>query len=113
MHFLLLIVLGLILWPIIHHSFKALKGNVICRNCGSIGKSVTISPRSLFLEIVLWCAGLFPGVIYSLWCAHVAYNACGKCHSRDIVPVNSPVGRKLAGDATIDVTPVNKETERR
>lgn len=104
MHVILLIVAGLVLWPILHVS-KRLKDKVICRNCGSIGRTVVISPSNFWVELLLWCSGLLPGVVYTLWCNHAAYNACARCHARDIVPVDSPVGQKLAAEHSTDVTP--------
>jgi len=112
-HFLLLLVLGLVLWPILHSVGRLTHQTVICRNCGTSARSVTVSPRQLLIELLLWFSGLIPGVIYTLWCNHVMYEACAKCKSRDIVPVDSPVGRKLAADTLTDVTPMSESLGRK
>jgi DNA-directed RNA polymerase subunit RPC12/RpoP len=104
MHFMLLLIAGIVLWYFLHGALDLIKENVICRNCGSVGKAKYVSVSNFFIEILLWCAGLVPGVIYTLWCRHTAYNACSKCGSRDIVPVDSPVGRALASQHAADVT---------
>lgn len=103
MHFILLVIAGLVLWHFLHGSLDLIKEKVICRNCGSVSKAKLVTVSNFFVEILLWCAGLFPGVIYTLWCRHTAYEACEKCSSRDIVPLDSPVGRSLAAQHAVDV----------
>lgn len=95
MHLHLIFPLAVLLWIALRALGRLTHHKVICRNCGTQDRSVTISHRSLFLEILLWFAGLIPGVVYTLWCNHTAYEACAKCKSRDIVPVDTPVGRNL------------------
>ncbi len=113
MHVLLLMIAGLVLWPILHRRKGIIKGKVICRNCGSTDKAVIISPSNFTVELLLWCSGVLPGVIYTLWCNYVAYNACAKCASRDIVPIDSPVGRTLAMQhSPTHVAPISEQMGR-
>ena len=113
MHVILLIIAGLVLWPFLHRSKGGIKGKVICRNCGSAERPVIVSPSNFFIEVLLWCAGLVPGVLYTLWCSHVSYSACARCGARDIVPVDSPVGRKLTLQHSADVTPMSEQSGRK
>ncbi len=68
---------------------------IICRNCGYQGKAKKTSKGSIWIEIVLWCCILLPGLIYSIWRLTSKYLACPKCGSKDLVPLDSPVGQKL------------------
>jgi hypothetical protein len=106
---LALIVAGIALWQVTHKFHAPDTHLFICRNCGSCDAPKTVSPRSIWIEIILWFSYLIPGVIYTLWCHYQTYIACNKCGSRDIVPLDSPVGRKLAGQAAQDVTPMSQE----
>jgi len=112
MHLLLLIIAGLVLWKIFHPSVSRGKTQVVCRNCGTKALSKTRSPRSFWIEIILWFSYLIPGVLYTLWCYHHTYEVCGTCGSRDIIPADSPAWRKLAAPYATDVTPLSEEIKR-
>lgn len=47
------------------------------------------------IEIILWLCFLFPGLIYSIWRLSSRHDGCAVCHSRNIVPVGSPLGRQM------------------
>ncbi|WP_156116750.1 YqaE/Pmp3 family membrane protein [Massilia sp. 9096] len=70
----------------------------VCRDCGTTGHTKRVTRGSLLIEIVLWLCFLVPGLIYSLWRISTRYNACRACGSRHVVPLNSPVGAKLAAE---------------
>ena len=109
MNTLLLFIFAIILWQVLHKLGRLTREKSVCRNCGTVARSITLSPRSLFLEILLWFSGLIPGVVYTLWCNHQTHRACEKCRSRDIVPLDSPAGRKLAGATPTDATPISEQ----
>lgn len=71
----------------------------ICIQCGSIGGAKTYTPGSFIVECFLWCFFIFPGVLYSLWRLSGRRKACWLCGAGDIVPVDSPVGKKLIAQA--------------
>jgi hypothetical protein len=50
------------------------------------------------MEIILWLIFIFPGIIYSIWRLTTRYDACTVCRSPDIIPIDSPVGRKILAD---------------
>lgn len=71
---------------------------VICKACGSTNVPRTRTPGSLMIEIILWLCFLIPRLIYSFWRLSKKYKVCRACGSTDIVPVDSPVGRRLADE---------------
>jgi hypothetical protein len=71
---------------------------VVCRNCGHVGKRRTTTPGSFLLEIVLWCCFLLPGLLYSAWRIAKRGKTCEACGSGDVVPADTPIGRKLIAE---------------
>jgi len=70
---------------------------LICSNCGHLGDEKQVTKGSLGIEILLWLCFLIPGLIYSLWRLSSRYSACAHCKAPNLVPVDSPRGRQLAG----------------
>ena len=70
----------------------------ICRDCGSQGSLRTKTKGSIFMEIILWCCFLLPGLIYSVWRMTSRERVCNICGSKNYVPLNSPAGQKLRRD---------------
>lgn len=71
---------------------------MICAVCGSVSNPKTVTKGSIFIELVLWLCFIIPGVIYSIWRLTTRHEACRECGSKNIVPIDSPVGRKLVAD---------------
>lgn len=69
---------------------------LICRDCCTLNdpRARTL-PGSGWIELVLWLAWLVPGIIYSIW-RRGGRPACRSCGSRALLPVESPLGRRLA-----------------
>lgn len=72
----------------------------VCKSCGTIGNRKTMTPGSIGMELVLWLFFLLPGLIYSFWRHAGRYEGCGACGGRELVPVDSPVGRSMVADGT-------------
>ena len=70
----------------------------ICKTCGNVGKPKMVTKGSILIEIVLWLCFILPGLIYSIWRFTSKYEACKKCNSTDLVPKDSPIGKKLLKD---------------
>lgn len=70
----------------------------VCKDCGTTGHAQRVTRGSLLIEIVLWLCFLIPGLLYSLWRLSTRYSACRACGSKNIVPLASPVGAKLAAE---------------
>jgi hypothetical protein len=69
--------------------------SVVCKHCGHYGKPARETKGSIWIELILWLCFLVPGLIYSIWRLNTRGDACSKCGSRDLLPPDSPLGRKL------------------
>lgn len=70
---------------------------VICKGCGESGGNVKMrTPGSTLIELVLWICLVVPGLVYSIWRHSKRHRVCPRCGSADVIPVDSPIGRKLA-----------------
>lgn len=67
----------------------------VCPNCGHKGKPKKVTRGSILMELILWLALLIPGIIYSTWRLTTRYWACPKCGAANMVPLDSPRGKKL------------------
>lgn len=77
----------------------------ICKNCGYCGEEVTNVKGSLGVEIALWLLGLLTmGILlivalpYSLWRVCSKTKGCPKCGAPNMIPIDTPAGRKLVED---------------
>jgi ribosomal protein S27AE len=68
---------------------------IICSNCGTIGKLKKITKGSFFIEVILWLCLIIPGVIYSIWRLTTKHKVCSVCGSGNLIPLNSPAGLRL------------------
>lgn len=68
---------------------------VICSTCGATGRTMTVTPGSFLIELLLWCFFLLPGLIYSIWRLTQKRVACGACGGPTLIPLNSPRGQQL------------------
>lgn len=72
---------------------------VVCTRCLSTGSPKSITPGSIWLELLLWLLFLIPGVIYSVWRITARYKGCLACGAREIIPLASPAAQRLLGNA--------------
>lgn len=75
----------------------------VCRDCETVAEPRRTTQGSIWIELILWLCFLVPGLIYSIWRLSTRYDACAACGSKNIVPLNSPAGRKLAVELPPDV----------
>jgi len=68
---------------------------MVCTKCGFVGQPQDITKGTLVMEICLWLLFLVPGFIYSIWRLASRHKGCPKCKSADMIPVDSPMGKKL------------------
>jgi hypothetical protein len=68
----------------------------VCKQCGTSAEPTSDTPGSILIELVLWLCFIVPGLIYSLWRHSKRRDVCRACHSPDLVPRDSPIGRQLA-----------------
>ena len=69
--------------------------DIVCAQCGYIGKPKVFTPGYFSIEILLWICFLLSGLIYTVWRGSARYKGCPKCGSKEIVPLNTPRGMKL------------------
>jgi hypothetical protein len=70
----------------------------VCKACGSVGEPKKFTPGSFLIEVVLWLCMFVPGLIYSLWRLKGKREVCKTCGSADLVPLDSPMGARLAAE---------------
>ena len=68
---------------------------MICSNCGFIGKPKLYTKGNIGLELILWLMFLLPGLIYSIWRHASRYEGCPQCQASNMIPLDSPMGKKL------------------
>lgn len=83
--------------------------NHICTRCGSIAEPRTHTPGSFFIEVLAWLMFLLPGLLYSMWRISARREVCPTCGAEEIVPCDTPRGRRLAADLGQTI-PVPKAT---
>ena len=66
--------------------------NLICNDCGTSGKTKTVTRGSIFIEIILWLCLIVPGLIYSIWRLTTRRKACAACGSTHLLPLETPGG---------------------
>jgi hypothetical protein len=82
-----------------------MKGPGICGQCGHYGYQQTKVKGSFLIEVVLWLCFILPGLIYSIWRAGARVQVCPSCGAENsMVPPESPVGKKLAAEFSIDLS---------
>ena len=72
---------------------------VICTRCGTRDAPTTATSGSIIIEIILWLTFIIPGVLYSIWRLTTRKKVCRACGSTELVPPDSPLGRKLSAPA--------------
>lgn len=74
---------------------------LICTTCGHIGRAETITKGSFVIELALWLCFIVPGLIYGIWRLSSRTKGCAKCGGQHVIPVDSPVGRKLVSELSV------------
>lgn len=68
---------------------------MVCKTCGHVGETTIHTKGSIGIELVLWLFFIIPGLIYSIWRHSTRGPACASCGGSDLIPANSPMGRKV------------------
>jgi hypothetical protein len=101
-HAFIPLLLVAIIFSLIIRSMKKAKSprskEFICGNCGSMGKAKRAVKGSFWIELLLWLCFILPGLIYSIWRLTSRHSACQECGSSELVPVDSPRGKKLIAE---------------
>jgi predicted RNA-binding Zn-ribbon protein involved in translation (DUF1610 family) len=71
----------------------------VCKDCGYVGpaKGTYRGNACVHFVIAAFLSVFFivPGVIYWLWAVSTIHNVCPECGGESIIPVDSPMGKKL------------------
>jgi len=84
---------------------------LICSQCGYTGEAKTAIKGSMGIELILWIFFIIPGLIYSVWRSGSRHKSCPVCGSTNLIPINSPVGKKLLADQGKKPEEVKQEAE--
>lgn len=95
---LLLGVVGFFAYQIWKGFKSGASGGSVCKSCGYVGAPESAVRGSLGIEIILWLCFIVPGLIYSIWRQSSYYNACPKCGSKEMIPADSPIGKKIIAE---------------
>ena len=66
-----------------------------CTNCETADYPKKHTKGSILIELVLWLMLIVPGLIYSIWRLSTRANVCKHCGSANLVPMDSPAGRRI------------------
>ena len=64
-----------------------------CLDCGAVGPEKQYTPGSFGMMVLLTLLAVLPGLIYWAWRLTCAYQGCGKCASKRIIPADSPAAQ--------------------
>ncbi len=69
---------------------------VICLRCGTVSEKGRLYKEGAFwIECLLWLCCIVPGALYSLWRLSTRTRVCPACESRNMIPLDTPMGQKL------------------
>jgi hypothetical protein len=100
----IVVVIIVILWVTV---LKILfpKEDYICKDCGTVATPKKKIPGSALVELVLWLLFIIPGLIYTTWRVSTQYLICPTCKSKNVVPINSPIGKNLVSETKLHSKP--------
>lgn len=94
METVIVIVVALAVW--LWLSNRESDDDYICRACGHRGVPESGKGGSAWILLILLMLYIIPGVIYWLWRRGTGYKSCPACGSKEVIPVSTPMGQKLA-----------------
>ncbi len=77
---------------------------IVCTRCEQTGTAKTRTKGNFLIELILWLCFFVPGIIYSIWRISSREKVCRNCGSTEIVPADSPAGKKILARAHIGAT---------
>jgi hypothetical protein len=94
------IALVVFLWRAIRDTIHPPPGPImVCAHCGTQDHAKKYTRGSTSIELVLWLAGIVPGLIYSLWRLSSRTWSCPACGSTQLLPPNTPMAKAIAKQA--------------
>lgn len=100
------LILGLLAWLILTVVVRFTRGPLVryCRACGYSGPTRSVVSGHILIEIVLWCALIVPGLIYSIWRVTSRHLVCTSCGSSNVIPPETPVARLGTAEFATELT---------
>jgi hypothetical protein len=77
--------------------------SLVCRSCGTVNNGRLVTRGSFVIEIILWICFLLPGLVYSIWRYNTQFTACNACGGKEMIPVDSPIGRQIVAQNAVKV----------
>jgi len=75
------------------------RDQLICTNCGTIGKPKIVTKGKFAIELVLWIFCCLLGeLIYTIWRNMTKSKRCRSCGSATMLSLDSPMGQKLLAE---------------
>ena len=92
--------MGIVIYVLYHiaSGYKDSAKTWVCKSCGYVGESGSAVRGSLGIEVILWLCFIFPRLIYTIWRRSSEYKACPQCKGDQMIPADSPIGRKIIAD---------------
>jgi hypothetical protein len=94
--FIMIVVLAFCIFAYVQ-SNKKISSAMVCTKCGSSNMKSGLRGSGA-IELILWLFFIVPGLIYSAWRGQKKVHTCLSCGSNEVIPLNSPFGRKLASN---------------
>ncbi len=87
----IVILVGVAVWIIRKRNNRiAGAGSMYCTHCGTVAAPQKRVKGSFWIELILWCCFLIPGLIYSVWRLTTKDSVCPGCAMPNMIPVESP-----------------------
>jgi len=91
---LTLILVGVLIYKAISEDNSS-KEAMVCKQCEAVGVPQTDMPGNLAIGCMLFLFFALPGIIYSVWRLMNKAEVCPHCGSEDMVPKNTPAGKRI------------------
>jgi uncharacterized membrane protein YqaE (UPF0057 family) len=72
-----------------------LRKKIVCTSCLYVGYPMQSGKGNIIIEIILYCCGILPGIVYTLWRISSKQKVCPQCKLPNIIPINSVRGKQL------------------
>ena len=72
--------------------------NLVCTQCGYVGKPKRAIKGNGFIEIILWLCFIIPGLVYSIWRSSSRYKVCPKCRNASLIPMDSTRAKTIMSE---------------
>jgi hypothetical protein len=75
-----------------------------CTQCGFVGEETEYRTGSTFIQILLYCFFIVPGVFYANMRSNAAYWGCPKCGAHNMIPLDSAAAKQALSTENIPET---------